>query len=150
AGTSLIARALALNPNCAQAWLASGYVNCFACRSDEAIKALERAARLSPLDPFGHLVKHALAVAHGQSRRYEQAIEWADRALIQKPGFVIAMTARAAACGHLGLREEGRGWVRRIGEIAPQLTVSSFRDFLSRFMVPDALAYQVDGLAKAG
>jgi hypothetical protein len=88
--------------------------------------------------------------ARGDLMCYEQAIEWADRALIQKPGFVQAMIARTAACGHLGLREEGREWVRRIGDIAPQLTVSSVKDFLSRFMVPDALAYQVDGVAKAG
>jgi len=60
------------------------------------------------------------------------------------------MIARAAACGHLGRRQEGREWVRRIGEIAPQLTVSSIRSFLSRFLVPDALAFQVDGVAKAG
>jgi hypothetical protein len=51
------------------------------------------------------------------------------------------MVARTAACGHLDLREEGREWVGRIGEVAPQLTVSSIRDFLSGFFVPDALAY---------
>jgi TolB-like protein len=150
AGTSLIARGLTLNPNCAQAWLASAYVNCFACRNDAAIEALERVARLSPLDPFGHLVKFAFALAHLQSGHYEQAVEWADRALIQKPGFINAMVTRTAACGHLGLGEEGREWVGRIREIAPQLTVSSLREFLSGFFVPAALAYQVDGLAKAG
>jgi len=150
AGTSLIERGLALNPNCAQAWLASAYVNCFACRNDAAIEALERVTRLSPIDPFGHLVKFAFAIAYLQSGRYEQAVEWADRALIQKPGFINAMIARTAACGHLGLREEGREWVGRIREIAPQLTVSNIRGFLSGFFVPNALAYQVDGLAKAG
>jgi hypothetical protein len=61
--------------------------------------------------------------------------------MIQKPGFINAMVARTAACGHLDLREEGREWVGRIGEVAPQLTVSSIRDFLSGFFVPDALAY---------
>ena len=38
AGTNLIERGLALNPNSAQAWLASGYVNCFACRNDAQSK----------------------------------------------------------------------------------------------------------------
>jgi hypothetical protein len=60
------------------------------------------------------------------------------------------MVVRTAACGHLDLRDQGREWVSRIGEIARQLTVSGIRDFLSGFLVPDALAYQVDGLAKAG
>jgi len=71
-------------------------------------------------------------------------------ALIQKPGFTNAMIVRTAACGHLNRREEAREWVRRIHEIAPQLTVSSIKQFLSEFFVPEALAYQVDGLAEAG
>ena len=89
-------------------------MNCFACRNDAAIEALERATRLSPLDPLGHLVKFGFALAHLQSGRYEQAIEWADRALIQRPGFINAMVVRTAACGHLGRREEGREWIGRI------------------------------------
>ncbi|WP_141679036.1 tetratricopeptide repeat protein, partial [Acinetobacter baumannii] len=88
--------------------LASGYVNLYINRNEGAIKALERAARLSPLDPLGHLVKFGFALANLQSGRYERAIEWTDQALIQKPGFVNAMVVRAASCGHLGLREDGR------------------------------------------
>ena len=130
AGADLIERGVALNPNCAEAWLAKAYVNCFACRNDAAIEALQHVTRLSPLDPFGHLVKFAFALAHLQSARYQQAIEWADRALIQKPGFTNAMIVRTAACGHLERRDEAREWVGRIREIAPQLTVSSIRDFL--------------------
>jgi hypothetical protein len=61
------------------------------------IDALERAVRLSPLDPLGHLVKFAFALAHVQSEHYEEAIEWADRALIQKAGFFNAMCIRAEA-----------------------------------------------------
>jgi adenylate cyclase len=150
AGASLIERGVTLNPNCAQAWLARAYVNCFACNNDAAIGALQQVMRLSPLDPLGHLAKFAFALAHLQSGRYEQAIEWADRALMQKPGFTNAMIVRTAACGHLHRREEGREWVGRIREIAPQLTVKNLREFLSGFFVPEALAHQVDGLAEAG
>ena len=114
-GATLIERSLTLNPNCAQAWLASAYVNCFADRNDAAIQALECAVRLSPLDPLGHLVKFGFALAHLQSKRYEEAIEWTDRALIEKPGFFNAMCVRAAACGHLDQREEGREWVTGFG-----------------------------------
>jgi adenylate cyclase len=150
AGASLIECGVALNPNSAQAWLASAYVSCFAYRNDAAIEALERATRLSPLDPLGHLIKFGFALAHLQSGRYEKAIEWADRALIQKPSFTNAMIVRTAACGHLERREEAREWVGRIRQTAPQLTVSSIKQFLSGFFIPDALAHQVDGLAKAG
>jgi tetratricopeptide (TPR) repeat protein len=150
AGTSLVERALALNPNCSQAWLARAVVNCFACHNDAAIEALQRMRRLSPLDPLGHLVKFASALAHLQSARYEEAIEWADQALIERPGFTNAMLVRTAACGHLGRREEALAWVGKIREAAPQLTVSGIGSFLSGFFVPEALAYQVEGLVKAG
>jgi len=111
---------------------------------------LQQVMRLSPLDPLGHLVKFAFALAHLQSGRYEEAIEWADRALMLKPGFATAMTVRTAACGHLDRREEAREGVARLREIAPQLTLRSIRDFLSGFFVPEALASQIDGLTKAG
>jgi hypothetical protein len=42
AGASLIERGVTLNPNCAQAWLARAYVNCFACNNDAAIEACSR------------------------------------------------------------------------------------------------------------
>jgi hypothetical protein len=125
-------------------------VNNFTNSNEAAIGALQRAARLSPLDPLGQLMKFGTAVAHLQSGRHEQAIEWADQALMQKPGFINAMIVRAAACGHLDRREEGREWVSPIGQIAPTLTISDIRNFLSAFFVPEALAWQVDGLTKAG
>ena len=37
-----------------------------------------------------------------------------------------------------------------MSEIAPQLTVSSLRNFLYELFITEALAHQVDGLAKAG
>src|ERR1700736_2868980 len=54
-----IERATTLNPNCAQAWAASGVVNCWANRPDEAIAATERALKLSPLDPWDYYFKFA-------------------------------------------------------------------------------------------
>jgi tetratricopeptide (TPR) repeat protein len=150
AGASLIERGLNLNLNCARAWLASGFVHCFANRNEAAIAALERAERLSPLDPLGHLVKFGFAIAHLQSERYEEAIVWAERALIQKPGFLNAMITRTAACGHLGRQAEGSDWVGRMREIAPGLTVKGVGDFLSGFFVPSAVAFQTGGLRAAG
>ena len=37
-----------------------------------------------------------------------------------------------------------------IREVAPQITVRSIKFFLSGFFVPEALAYQVEGLVKSG
>ncbi|MGA8611864.1 MAG: tetratricopeptide repeat protein [Xanthobacteraceae bacterium] len=75
AGVTLIERSLTLNPNCAQAWLGSGYVNMFGNRPDPAIEALQNAARLSPLDPLGHMITFAFGVTHVLANRNEEAIE---------------------------------------------------------------------------
>jgi tetratricopeptide (TPR) repeat protein len=49
---SAIGQAIVLNPNCAHAWMTSGMANCFINRPDDAIEALQRFIRLSPLDPL--------------------------------------------------------------------------------------------------
>ena len=78
-------RALALNPNAAHAWLARGHIHAWRNQPEAAIEAVERARRLSPFDPsaFGYAAN--IAVAHLVARRFEQAIEWADRALHNQP-----------------------------------------------------------------
>ena len=51
-GLAAISRALALNPNSAHAWGAKGLVESYLGRADQAIDSIERALRLSPLDPL--------------------------------------------------------------------------------------------------
>ena len=91
-----------------------------------------------------------LGLAHLYAHRYEEAIDWLDRALVQKPSFFAAMQVIAAACGHLGRLEEGREWVARLREIVPDFSVTKQNSFLTRFMVPEVVEIQLEGLRKAG
>ena len=90
-------------------------------------------------------------MAHVLASRNEEAIEWVDRALVQKPDFLKAMIVRTVACGRLGRREEGREWVGvdQVLEISPEMTVKNFSEFLWSFKVPEAVALQADRLRKA-
>ncbi|MGH6752353.1 MAG: adenylate/guanylate cyclase domain-containing protein, partial [Bradyrhizobium sp.] len=54
-GLPLIERSLALNPNSANAWMASGSVRAYRGETDTAIAHLERSAQLSPLDPLAYI-----------------------------------------------------------------------------------------------
>jgi len=72
-------RALALNPNAAHAWTARGNIYALRNQPEAAIDAIERARRLSPFDPYTSRYAHTIAVAHLAARRFEQAIESADR-----------------------------------------------------------------------
>src|SRR5262249_56781738 len=70
-------RVLALNPNAAHAWLARGGIHALRNEPEAAIKAIERARRLSPFDPYTFLCVSIIAFAHLSARPFEQALEWA-------------------------------------------------------------------------
>ena len=112
-------RALMLNPNSARAWMARGFVSYCQNRPGPAIEAFERAMRLSPLDPQGHLITCGMAFAHIAAARYEEAMEWADRSLRELPRYRASMYAKVALCARLGRLEEAGDWLGRLREILP-------------------------------
>ena len=147
---SAIERAITLNPNCALAWWASGAINCFTNRPDAAIAATQRAIRLSPLDPMGYQFKHMLAFGLMLAGRYEEAMEWVDQSLHDRPGYHPAIRAKVALCGYLGRMDEGRAWVRLLLEVNPAMTITGFKAFVKLHHVPGTSAVFVEGLRRAG
>ena len=148
---SVIDRALALNPNSAHAWAHSGLVWSFRNQPGPAIEALQRAMRLSPLDPLGPGFKSSLASAYLISGRYEEAIEWADRALHEQPRFDPAMGVKVVACAHVGRLDEARECLKQRLELQPGLTIAGWKaNAAVKFASPEILALYVDGLRKAG
>jgi adenylate cyclase len=142
-------RALALNPNAANAWSARGFIHAVRNQPEAAIEAIERARRLSPFDPLAFLYASNIAAAHLASRRFEQAIEWADRALHDQPRHVPAMRAKIVALAHLGHLDEARAELSRVFAIDPKLTIAGFRAYV-HFAAPEVLELFVTGLRLAG
>jgi adenylate cyclase len=142
-------RALALNPNAANAWSARGFIHAVRNQPEAAIEAIERARRLSPFDPLAFLYASNIAAAHLASRRFEQAIEWADRALHDQPRHVPAMRAKIVALAHLGHLDEARAELSRVLAIDPKLTIAGFRAYV-HFAAPEVLELFVTGLRLAG
>ena len=105
--------------------------------------------RLSPLDPQPWVFYGGLAHAHFAAERYEEAIEWADRALHAQPRMTAVVGVKAAACSHLGRVEAARACVRRYCELRPGSTIGDFRG-LGLAYSPEVLATYVAGLRKAG
>ena len=142
-------RALALNPNAAHAWLMRGLIHAVRNQPDVAIEAIERARRLSPFDPYTFLYALYIALAHLAARRFEQAIEWADRALHEQPRLVSAMRVKVAANAHLGRLDEARAELSRLLAIDPKLTIAGYRAY-AHFAAPEVLELLVAGLRLAG
>jgi tetratricopeptide (TPR) repeat protein len=150
---SAIDRALTLNPNSALAWGSRGSVLAFLNQPGPAIEALQRAMRLSPLDPMGPGLKSALATAHFFAGRHEEAMEWVDRALHERPNFDPAMAIKVVLCAQLGRIDEAREWLRRRLELRPGWsTIAEWkaRGLAVKFASPEILALYVEGLRKAG
>jgi len=142
-------RALALNPNAALAWSVRGNIHALRNQPEAAIEAIERARRLSPFDPYTFVFASNMAFAHLAARRFEQVIEWADRALHEQPRLVTAMRFKAVALAHLGHLDEARAELARVLAIDPKLTIASFREY-AHFAAPEVRELFVTGLRLAG
>jgi adenylate cyclase len=142
-------RALALNPNAAHAWLIKGHINALRNQPEAAIEAIERARRLSPFDPYAFFYAFQIAVAHLAARRFEQVIEWADRALRDQPRLVSAMRFKVVALAHLGRLDAARGELGRVLAIDPKLTIAGYREY-AHFSAPEVLELLVTGMRLAG
>jgi TolB-like protein/class 3 adenylate cyclase/Flp pilus assembly protein TadD len=142
-------RALALNPNAALAWTAKGFIHAARNQPEAAIEAIERARRLSPFDPMAFFYAANNALAHLAARRFEQAVEWADRALHDQPRLVSAMRLKVAALAHLGHLDAARAELSRVLAIDPKLTIAGFRQY-AHFAAPELLELYVAGLRLAG
>jgi tetratricopeptide (TPR) repeat protein len=143
-------RALARNPNAALAWSAKGIIHAVRNEPEAAIAALERARRLSPVDPYFDAVHFInIAIAHLAARRFEQAIEWADRALHARPSTLPGMRTKVVALAHLGRLNAARTELSRVLAIDPKLTIAGYRKY-AQFMAPEVLELYVDGLRLAG
>ena len=116
---------------------------------EAAIEAIERARRLSPFDPYAFFYAGNIAVAHLVARRFEQAIEWADRTLHEQPRTVSAMRVKIVANAYLGHLDEARAELGRMLAIDPKLTIAGLRSY-AHFMSPEVLELFVTGLRLAG
>jgi TolB-like protein/class 3 adenylate cyclase len=147
---SVVERALSLNPNSAHAWMQRGYIECFLNRPEPAVEALQRAMRLSPLDPLDYYFFGGLAMAALEAGRYEEAVEWADRSLSEEETFLVSLRIKVAACGLLGKLAEGHRSLTQMLELQPGATVASFKAYFSGFFAPEVVALYAEGLRKSG
>jgi TolB-like protein/pimeloyl-ACP methyl ester carboxylesterase len=141
--------ALELNPSFAWAHYGIGAALVFTGRGKEAIPHLQRAMRLSPRDPYMGSFLVRMADAYLFMHDYEQAIDWARKALRQ-PNFQWSRHAvLISALGHLGRGERGERAREELLRQRPDFSLAFVRKYHLISHPPD-LAHFLEGLRKAG
>jgi tetratricopeptide (TPR) repeat protein len=149
-GAAHIERALALNPNSAAAWSASGWVRIFLGDPADGIERFERAMRLSPLDPIAYSAYYGMGVAHLLAGHSDEAVSWARKAIQEQPDWSPALRVVAIAYALSDRIVEAREAMTRLREIDPGLRLSNLARVAPPFRRPEDVARYEDGLRKAG
>jgi signal transduction histidine kinase/TolB-like protein/FixJ family two-component response regulator len=117
-------RAIDLNPNLAIAWCYSGLAHSYLGQHGEAIRRIQHAQRLSPLDPWSFFFDMALGMAFLLTDQYEAAARVLRRARDLNPGFSSTYKGLLAALGHLGERREALAVRKALMALEPGFSIS--------------------------
>ncbi|MHC4409883.1 MAG: tetratricopeptide repeat protein, partial [Planctomycetota bacterium] len=142
-------RAIALNPNYANAYFGRAHSLWLSGRPEEALSSHDRAMRLSPRDPVLWAFMASKAIALLLLDRYDEALEWSRRAQ-QQPAFAIwALMPEVSALALLGRLDEARSAMERVKQLKPDVSVA-FVDLALPFSQADDREHFLRGLIQAG
>ena len=140
-------RMMALDPNFAQGYSATGLALMYAGRAAEALEPFAMAMRLDPLYPS--MVLHFLAQANFSLGKYEIAAQQLVDRIARTPGTDASRMLLASCYGHLGRAEDARAaWVELL-EVNPDFSLMQRARVLPYKNAGDFQRI-ADGLAKAG
>ena len=140
--------ALELKPSLALAHYGLGATLVFSGCAEQGISHLMTAIRLSPHDPNMGSFLVRLADAAYSLKRYEEAAEWAQRAL-QQPNFQWSRyTVVIAALAQLGRLDEANNCIRQLQANRPNTSISFVRE-THLFGDAATFSHYLDGLRLA-
>jgi tetratricopeptide (TPR) repeat protein len=148
-GLRLIEQALELDPNAAQAWVFSGWINMYLGKAERSVEHFQQAMRLNPLDPAAYRTHAGLAFAYLFLREFDDAITWGTKALQENERWTATHRVLAASLALAGRSSEAQNVVKSLRELVPNLTVSKFMAE-TRFRFPAYFDLLMDGMRKAG
>jgi adenylate cyclase len=141
-------RAVRLAPNSGPVLYLGAWSRLYVGDWRTAVAWTERAIRLSPVDPGMSYFTAALGAAYFVGERYEEAVEWARRAIHDHPGYLVALRLLAVGLARLGRLEEAHAAIPALLAAAPGYTVAA-ADAHCALRGPTRERY-LDGLRQAG
>jgi adenylate cyclase len=130
-GLALLDQAVRLDPNFATGWgWRAAAKNGFG-QPELAIKDLERALRLSPLDSMIFLPQGQMAISHFLCDRYDEACSWATTSLQSRPNHLTALRVLMASHAMSGRIDAARQAGATYLQFDPAARLSNIRDRLA-------------------
>jgi TolB-like protein len=139
-----IERAIAINPNDADGLAGRGNIMMWSGETDAAIEALEHALRIDP--GLNAIDRFALSLAYYLKRRYDVAIEQAERNLHTTATASFSRIVLAAAYAQINRAEDAARVVATIRRADPSFDP---QEFGTKFLSANDLEHMRDGLRKA-
>jgi TolB-like protein/DNA-binding winged helix-turn-helix (wHTH) protein/Tfp pilus assembly protein PilF len=140
-----IDRAIAINPNDADALAGRGNILMWLGETEAAIETLELALRIDPeLNDFD---RFALTLAYYLKQRYSETIEQAELNLRKNPGARFNEAVLAAAYAQSGRSADAARMSEKIRRSDPMYDAASYGN---KFLNPKDLEHLREGLRKAG
>ncbi|MGE0854202.1 MAG: adenylate/guanylate cyclase domain-containing protein [Hyphomicrobiaceae bacterium] len=85
---------------------------------ERAIERFHQVMRLNPRDPRGHITYQVLAFACFGAKRYAEGVEWASRAVNDRPKFAQALGSLAVCLVGIGEIDKAKAAFRALQEVA--------------------------------
>ena len=143
-------RAIELNPVLSAAFCGLGDSLCYEGRYDEAMVQFERSVKLGSHDPqrWAFLSYGALALIF--AHRFEEAIDWANRAVVIPNCQYWTVAHRVVALAHLGQIDAAADAAGEVRRQCPRFSIAFARQRLFYLRRPDQLDLYLSGLRLAG
>jgi tetratricopeptide (TPR) repeat protein len=140
-------RAIALDPNYADAYVQLGVVLYNVGRVEEGVELIKKGMRLNPYYPDWYAFN--LGAAYRLLGRYEEAIAAHRDALSRNPNLLLVRLGLAGIYSELGREEEARAEAAAVLKISPAFSLEKWRQ-LSALKDPAILERQIAALRTAG
>jgi TolB-like protein/Flp pilus assembly protein TadD len=141
-------RAIDRNPNFATAYGYLGWTLVFDGQSDEAIRYFQQALRMSPHDPLRAFFYSGTGVAHYYASQYSDAVEWARKAIRERPEFAAAHRILCASLAQADRAEETKQAMKKLRKVQPNVSISWIKRYVP--YTSRAMDQFLDGMSKAG
>ncbi len=131
-------RALALNPVNVDAYAVIGWDYAYRGQFEKSLEYFDKAIRLSPHDPGIGVWFDSKSMAYFGLKQYDQAIEWARRAVVIDPSFGADLVAPLALSGHeTEAREALQRYLALPSSVQPK-TIAAWKAYNDHFVNANA------------